>query len=96
MAASSGSAAIYFLLKDDGSSDGFTAYQDDTTKYLSPDTNNVFDLGRSSYMWANIFGMYYRPGSSTDAAAPNNSIYYSTTQSKLVYKDSGGSVNDLY
>ena len=96
MTASSGTAAIYFSFTDDGSSDGFTAYQDDAIKYLAPDTNNVFDLGRSSYMWANIFGMYYRPGSSTDAAAPNNSIYYSTTQSKLAYKDSGGSVNTLY
>jgi hypothetical protein len=31
-----------------------------------------------------------------DADAVNNSIYFSTTQSKLVYKDSGGVVNDLY
>lgn len=36
------------------------------------------------------------PGSMTDAAAANNTIYYSTTQSKLVYKDSGGTVNNLY
>jgi hypothetical protein len=36
------------------------------------------------------------PVNLADANAPNNSIYYSTTQSKLVYKDSGGSVNDLY
>ena len=36
------------------------------------------------------------PVSSADAAAPNNSIYYSTDASKLVYKDSGGSVNNLY
>lgn len=31
-----------------------------------------------------------------DSSAPNNSIYYSSDQSKLVYKDSGGTVNDLY
>lgn len=31
-----------------------------------------------------------------DGDAANDSIYYSTTQSKLVYKDSGGGVNDLY
>ena len=36
------------------------------------------------------------PISSADAAAPNNSVYYSTDASKLVYKDAGGSVNDLY
>ena len=36
------------------------------------------------------------PGHMTDAAASNDTIYYSTTQSKLVYKDSGGTVNNLY
>ena len=36
------------------------------------------------------------PLSQADASASNNSIYYSTTQSKLVYKDSGGSVHTLY
>lgn len=37
-----------------------------------------------------------QPASIADASAPNNSIYYSTTASKLVYKDSGGVVNALY
>ena len=32
----------------------------------------------------------------TDVAAPNSSLYYSTTQARLVYKDSGGTVNNLY
>lgn len=36
------------------------------------------------------------PVSMADASAPNNSIYYSTTQSKLVYKDASGVVNNLY
>ena len=36
------------------------------------------------------------PKSSADAAAPNNSIYYSTDSSKLAYKDSGGTTHDLY
>lgn len=36
------------------------------------------------------------PASSADADAPNNSVYYSTDSSKLVYKDSGGTVHDLY
>ncbi len=35
----------------------------------------------------------YGPASLTDAAATNNSLYYSTTQSKLAYKDSVGTVN---
>lgn len=37
-----------------------------------------------------------KPASLTDASAANDSIYYSTTASKLVYKDSGGTVNALY
>ena len=37
-----------------------------------------------------------QPASGADGSFPNNSIYYSTTASKLVYKDSGGTVNDLY
>jgi hypothetical protein len=39
---------------------------------------------------------YIKPFTSTDAAAPNNSIYYSSDQSKLVYKDGAGVVNNLY
>ncbi len=37
-----------------------------------------------------------QPASMADSAATNNSIYYSTTASKLVYKDSAGTVNNLY
>ena len=37
-----------------------------------------------------------RPVEMADAAAPNNSIYFSTTQNKLVYKDNGGVVHDLW
>lgn len=36
------------------------------------------------------------PASMADGSANNNSIYYSTTQSKLCYRDSGGTVNALY
>ncbi len=38
----------------------------------------------------------YTPFSMADASAPTNSLYYSTTASKLVYKDSGGTVHALY
>ena len=31
-----------------------------------------------------------------DANAVNNSVYYSTDQGKMVYKDLVGTVNDLY
>ena len=37
-----------------------------------------------------------RPVEMADGAAPNNSLYYSTTQAKLVYKDNGGVVHDLW
>lgn len=37
-----------------------------------------------------------QPASMADSAATNDSIYYSTTASKLVYKDAGGTVNALY
>lgn len=36
------------------------------------------------------------PASLADASAANGTIYYSTTAGKLVYKDSGGVVNNLY
>jgi hypothetical protein len=36
------------------------------------------------------------PVSYTNAAAPNNCIFYSTTDSKLSYKDPGGTVHGLY
>ena len=39
---------------------------------------------------------FITPRISADADAPNISIYYSTDQSKLVFKDSGGVVRDLY
>jgi len=41
-------------------------------------------------------GGSFNPVSLADSAAPNNSIYYSTDASKLVYKDGGGVVNNLY
>jgi len=37
-----------------------------------------------------------RPVEMADASAPNNSLYFSTTQNKLVYKDNGGVVHDLW
>jgi hypothetical protein len=34
--------------------------------------------------------------SMTDSSAANSTLYFSTTASKLVWKDSGGTVNALY
>lgn len=38
----------------------------------------------------------WQPAHMSDAAAPNDTVYYSTTASKLVYKDGSGVVNNLY
>ncbi|WP_437230511.1 hypothetical protein SH661x_002005 [Planctomicrobium sp. SH661] len=38
----------------------------------------------------------FAPASIADSAAPSNSFYYSSTQSKLVFKDSGGTAHPLY
>ena len=38
----------------------------------------------------------FSPVSMTDAEAINGTLYFSTTASKLVYKDSSGAVHDLY
>ena len=37
-----------------------------------------------------------RPPHMADAVAPNDSVYYSTTASRLVYKDSLGAVHNLW
>ncbi len=42
------------------------------------------------------FGGAIAPATLADAAAPNGSIYYSSDAGKLVFKDSGGTVNNLY
>lgn len=41
-------------------------------------------------------GLAWQPPALTDAKAPSNSIYYSATANKLVYKDSGNSIHALY
>lgn len=38
----------------------------------------------------------YIPFPQSDASAPNNSLYYSTTTNKLTYKDPSGSTHTLY
>lgn len=39
---------------------------------------------------------FFRPRSAADSEAPENSIYFSTTQNVLVYKDAGGKIHPLY
>jgi len=43
-----------------------------------------------------IQGGFFLPVQSTDADAPTGSIYYSTDQSKLVFKDYSDIIQDLY
>jgi hypothetical protein len=50
----------------------------------------------SSVLTAFRAGGGWQPASMSDASAPNNTVYFSTTASKLVYKDSTGTVNNLY
>lgn len=38
----------------------------------------------------------FRPSTATNAAAPNNSVFYSSINAKLVFKDAGGTVHNLY
>ena len=54
-----------------------------------------FDLIARAARFARVDGSI-EPVSLADADAVNNSIYFSTDQSKLVFKDSGGVVNDLH
>lgn len=69
--------------------------------------NSLIIKGSGSYLteWQNLSGSglsYIRtdgsqqPAHLADSVAVNDSIYYSTTQNKLCYKDSGGVVNTLY
>lgn len=50
----------------------------------------------STVLFRVLAGGGVRFASMADSAAPNDSTYYSTTGSKLSYKDSGGTVHALY
>lgn len=50
----------------------------------------------SATLWAIKPNGAMLPATLADAAADNGTVYYSSTASKLVYKDSGGTVNALY
>lgn len=67
-------------------------------KMAATPTANAFEVRNSSNTVVTAFDATgaWEPPSMADSSAPNNSVYYSTTASKLVYKDSGGTVNNLY
>jgi len=67
-------------------------------KAHSTQTSNLQEWQSSSGAVLGAIGSngVWKPPHLADASAPNDSIYYSTTANKLVYKDSGGVVNNLY
>lgn len=69
---------------------GNSLIQSDNALYLRTLTSNLY-LGTRAVCEGS-----FSPASMTDAAAPSNCLYYSTTQSKLCFKDPGGVVNPLY
>jgi hypothetical protein len=71
-------------------------YNKDRTAKLTLGSGGVCLIGKISTTDAAHIGSYVTVGSSADADMPTSSLYYSTDQSKLVYKDSGGNVRDLW
>lgn len=67
-------------------------------KAQTSQTGNLFDAVNTSgtRLWGIDQTGAMKPASMADSAAANDTVYYSTDASKLVYKDSGGSVNNLY
>ena len=63
-----------------------------TTPNSKLEVNGDIKAGGQIFIDGNGF---FKPKSSDDASAPNNSIYFSTTQNKLVYK-TGGTVYPLH
>jgi hypothetical protein len=63
---------------------------------------NIFDLRELSRRLATTLNIllrspiYVRPISSSDADAPNGTIYFSTDSSKLAFRDNSGISHDLY
>jgi hypothetical protein len=64
----------------------------------TPPTESYFKLYTSSSLTDFLIrgNGTVRPVQMSNTAAPNDSIYYSTTDAKLVYKDAGGTVRSLY
>ena len=58
-------------------------------------TFSIYESGASAGLQIRGDGTIV-PAQMIDGNAPNDSLYFSTTQSKLVYKDSTGNVHDLW
>jgi len=78
---------------------GTDAYIDCNTGSIIFRTNGTTRTNLTIHNAANRGASFGQPvgiASSTDENAANSTFYYSTTQSKLVWKDAGGTVNNLY
>lgn len=75
---------------DDG---GAVANIDTTAGVICFNENDISCVGTIT---ADLFDGVFTPDTLADASASNNTVYYSSTQNKLVYKDSSGTVNNLY
>lgn len=74
---------------EDGASGLGIQYASDYSATIAANPRSIPDVGTVDLL-------KQTPVSYTNAAAPNNCIFYSTTLSKLCYKDPGGTVNPLY
>lgn len=104
-AAGAGSAnyrplGIYYTINNSGAQTGTATgiYTRATETNLNSMIHNLIDLGTAGL--GSLFSVTnkgaIKVATIADADAPNSSLYYSSTASKLVWKDSGGVVNNLY
>ena len=71
-------------------------YDKTKTSALSLGTTGACLKGSISTTGAAHVGGYVTVGTLADANAPTSSLYYSSDAGKLVYKDSGGIVRELW
>lgn len=90
---------IEYILNNSGAQTGTSTgiFLNATETALNSMAHNLMDLqvgGNSRFKITNNGAINI--ASMADSSAPNSSLYYSTTASKLVWKDAGGVVNNLY
>jgi hypothetical protein len=61
--------------------------------HFQQSSTDIFSVEVDGSVWSRGF---IKPNTHSDSDAPNSSLYFSSSQSKLVWKDSGGVVNNLY
>lgn len=81
--------ASQFQINDQRATPVGLEYNSDYSATIKTNNRSIPDVGTVNLL-------KQAPASYTNAAAPNNTIFYSTTDSKLSYKDPGGTVHSLY